>query len=186
MDEWYAVQCHVRQEYQTSVTLYDSFGLRVFLPTVYEYQASRCREVILFPGYLFVELGIEGQAPRLLSTVPGVVRVVGYGGIPQPIPATTIASLREQIALVNSNGGLGSSVVCAGSHVTIARGPLQGLEAIFQRPLSGGERVAVLVRMLGRICNAEVAVDDLAGQAVPTLRRRTTRGRGRRIAVRHE
>lgn len=183
MAEWYAVQCRTGQEHQVSIVLADSLGLQVFLPTVQDERVGTYDETVLFPGYFFVDLGSDGRAISSIDAMPGVVRVVGYGGIPQPLPAATIDLLRENIALVNVRGGLNNIVLRYGDRVTIERGPLRGLEAVFQRSLDEGERVEVLISFLGRVCNVEVTVKDLDGQVQPALRRRTTRGRGRRIAA---
>ncbi len=180
--EWYVIQCRAGQEYQISVILHDAIGLNMFIPKVQDHRAGRHYELILFPGYLFVELETNDRAISLIGSIPGVVRIVGYGGIPQPISAATIENLREYIAMVNSHGGLRNYALRPGDRVKIGHGPLRGLEAVFQCSLDAGERVKVLISFLGRMCNVEVAAEDLEGPAVPPLRRRTTRGRGRRLA----
>jgi hypothetical protein len=48
-----------------------------------------------------------------------------------------------------------------GDRVVITAGPLRDVEAIFDRTLSPSGRVCVLIRMLERLCRAEVHVSGL-------------------------
>ena len=71
-----------------------------------------------------------------------------------------------------------------GDTVVIDSGPLAGLRGVFQGPLGPAERVHILVRFLGETNRAEVPVETLrkAGdEGFGPRRRRSTRGRGRRI-----
>lgn len=162
---WYAVHAKRSQEHNVARSL-TARGVRTFLPqieVVRQYRERRRSSLEpLFPGYLFVHVAPPQHDPVSWNAVrwsPGVRRVVGVDGVPVPVPSSAIEAIRQKVA------GLGfvrpSLRFAAGSRVRIRRGPLEGLEAIFDRPVSRAGRVRVLLHLLGHPRCVEVDALDL-------------------------
>ncbi|MDR7470924.1 MAG: transcription termination/antitermination NusG family protein [Armatimonadota bacterium] len=116
----------------------------------------------LFPGYLFVHVPPLRSDPRVWHIVrwsPGVRSILGSGGIPVPVPEEVIGAIQERVGeLGYIKPGLRFS---PGARVRILNGPLQGLEAIFDRPMSRAGRVRILLELLGQQRAVEVDALDL-------------------------
>jgi len=105
----------------------------------------------LFPGYVFCRFDPNDRLPVL--TVPGVVDVVGFGKVPEPIPDAEMERVRKMV-----NSGLLVApypYVQAGQAVLIESGPLSGLEGILVEA-KGKARLVVSVNLLRRSVSAEV------------------------------
>ena len=99
----------------------------------------------LFPCYLFArfDFGTEYNRVRYRS---GVRELVRAGNEPVVVPEDVIAKLKQRCAA----GPLELPAVTfrIGDRVQIVEGPLRGFEAVFERYLSGAERVALLMSSL--------------------------------------
>jgi len=143
----------------------------------------------LFPCYLFARLDLDAHGLVPVRWTPGLRRVVAFGDRPVSIPDDVIARLQERVEEVRAAGGLPSHDFRPGDRLRITRGPLRGLEVIFQGPMRPSERVRVLLEFLGQLREAEIPVHDLERVPDRKLHRppRRTRGKGRRIrSVRDE
>ena len=152
---WFAIQVNQRREEVVSSILANK-GFIQFLPQrkVVREWCDRVveREIPLFPGYLFCRLDLSTRLLPVLTT-PGVVRIVGLGRTPVPVPESEISAIQ---AIVNS--GLAAEpwpIPQVGDRVRIRLGPLRGLEGI----LIGTKkrrRFVVSVTLLNRAVAVEV------------------------------
>ncbi len=99
----------------------------------------------LFPGYLFVNCDLE-TCCRSVRYARGVRRIVAFGLTPEPVAVEIIEAIRAR--LVNGELAVPAASFSPGQSVRIQDGPLQGLEAIFERELSDQQRVVLLLRTL--------------------------------------
>lgn len=101
----------------------------------------------LFPCYLFARFRLEEAYYRLTRSV-GVVSLVCVGGEPCEIDARIVQDIRSR----ETDGVivLNPQKLQPQQRVTITDGALRGIEAVFERYLSGVERVAVLLDSIGR------------------------------------
>jgi transcriptional antiterminator RfaH len=99
----------------------------------------------LFPCYLFARFDLERHYfdVKYLSGVRGLICA---GQEPLTVPVAIIAEIRAR--------GVGEVVEIReqplepGDHVIVRSGPFRGFEAIFERYLSGAERVAILLNTI--------------------------------------
>lgn len=106
-------------------------GISAFLPlyAVQRQWKQRRAEVLLplFPSYVFVRMALA-QRLRVL-TLPGLVSLVSFKGIPAVVPDEQIEALRKAV-------NLGRAEPCtylgSGKRVRVTAGPLVGLEGIVQ------------------------------------------------------
>jgi len=165
MDElsWYAIQTKSRQEDRVALSLRDRAGVPVFLPKVADFRKRRSQRVTviepMFPSYLFVQIRLDPAPWYTIRWTPGVKRVVATGETPTPVPAEVIRMLRERC----DDGGIipWRPRLRAGAAVYVAHGPFSGLEGILERPSSRGERVRVLLQLMGCLMPVEMDVTDI-------------------------
>jgi len=126
---WYALSVAPRKEKIIAHTLRTK-GFEDFLPL---YSSSRQwsdrikkLERPLFPGYVFCRFDPQARGPIVMT--PGVMAIVGFGKLPEPIPDSEISALQtvcrvglDAIPYPNPK---------VGSRVRMLEGPLKGLEGI--------------------------------------------------------
>lgn len=164
---WYAVHCRPSRENQVATAIQDTLGLTVYLPTIQQGVRGQPQGTLLFPHYLFVWANLQETTTRHIQAIPGVIRVVGSGAGPQPIPAPIIEAL---------HGDPGAAIW----------EPLQrdGLEELYQGNGGADERVRRFRDFLSNLSKVQAAANATEHHlAAPVPRRqRRTRGKGRKIA----
>ena len=146
---WYVLQTKPRKEALVEQNL-AARGIPVLEPRIVGcVRAGRHlqrRVQPMFPGYVLAQVDVAVQAIAI-RYVAGVKDFLRSNGAPQSLPRRVVDLLRER---------LGPKGVfepppprfLPGDRVRIEDGPFEGLEAIFERELSGSERVAVLLSSL--------------------------------------
>lgn len=144
--QWYVLHTKPRKE-DYVVGQLTSRDAEVFYPRLMESvrtgDGRQDRVAPMFPSYLFVKLDVDERGKGVRYT-PGVKDFLRTDGRPEPIPGEIVTALQ---------GRTGPSGVYRrpepplepGSRLRIEEGPLRGMDVIFERELSGPERVAVLL-----------------------------------------
>jgi len=162
---WYVVQAKRNAERRALGSLAPR-GIRGFLPLLEVVRRPRGRPMTLleplFPGYLFVRMEPLAVNPASWDKVrwaPGVWRILGAEGIPEPVPEAIIGVIA---ARVKDLGFVRPGIRFAEQdRVRFRRGSRAGLEAVFDRPMSSSRRVRVLMELLGQQRGVEVDILDL-------------------------
>src|SRR5262245_122871 len=98
---WYAVQTQPLRELRAEAELVKQ-GFEVFLPRYLKRwthaRRTASRPTPLFPRYLFVAIDVERQRWRSINGTIGVVRIVGTGARPTPVPSAVIDELEHRRA----------------------------------------------------------------------------------------
>ena len=91
----------------------------------------------------------------------GVAYVVSFGGVPAPISAELIAEIYSRI---DENGVVIHNTVALnpGDQVVIRSGFLRNFVGVFERDLSGSERVQILLRTVSYSAHVELSRSDVA------------------------
>jgi transcription antitermination factor NusG len=151
---WFAVRVRSNHERITIVHLRER-GYEQFAPSYKSERrwADRKKEIdqYLYPGYIFCRFDPRNRLAVL--TAPGVVDLVGFGRIPEPIPDQEIERVRRMVEsglLVTPYPYLN-----VGQTVLIERGPLTSLEGILVE-MKGKHRLVVSINLLRRSVSAEV------------------------------
>jgi transcription antitermination factor NusG len=157
--EWFAIHTRSRHEKSVFEQLREK-KIETFFPL---YRSSKkwkngqsAGPVPLFPGYLFVHIGLQNQLPVLQTS--GVARFVSSFRKPAVIPDSEITQLQTAEA-----AGIQLSphaFLTIGNRVRIKRGPLAGLTGIMTREKQG-IRVVLSVELISRSVSAELAIADV-------------------------
>lgn len=165
MIKWYAVQAKSHSEARVHRHLMQRV-IPAFLPLIETVRRWRSRRIArlepLFAGYLFVQLERIDVNPSqwdLVRWTPGVKSILAPDGTPMSVPDDVVDAIKarvERFGFVRPGLGFGPS-----ARVFIRRGPLAGLEAVFERQLSRSGRVQVLMQLLGQQRRVQVNATDL-------------------------
>jgi transcriptional antiterminator RfaH len=155
---WTAAQLQPNRE-RLALHMLTQERFAVYAPRLRQRRAIRGRredsEVALFPGYAFVLIRLQWHAARWS---PGVVRLVMDGLQPARVPDVVIEEIRGR----ERNGAveLPRRLLKPGDRVRLLAGPFQGHLAVYAG-MSGSERVAVLLQILGGYQRVTLARRDI-------------------------
>jgi len=148
MKSWYAVYTKSHSEISACASL-DRLGVEVFLPMLRERKILRekCRPTTspLFPRYLFAKFDVSSQL-RAVTYARGVKSIVTFGSCPSIVDESIIHAIRSQAT--NGTIELSEDRFSSGQIVRIQDGPLCGLEAVFEKKLSGNNRAVLLLKAM--------------------------------------
>jgi len=160
---WYAAYTSANREKKAAAEI-SRRGVESFLPlyrAVRRWSDRRVElEMPLFPGYVFVHLALRERLRVLL--VPGVAKLVGFGGLPAALPDEQVEALRAGLA-----GQLHAEphpFLTAGHRVRVKAGPLQGLEGFVIRR-KNGLRLVISLDLIQRAAAVELHEADV--EALP-------------------
>jgi transcriptional antiterminator RfaH len=183
MRHWYALYTKPHAETQVAAVL-DGRGIEVYLPMVRRRSRGTWRELPFFPSYLFARFSLEDGGYSAVEWTPGLRRVVTLGDRPAAVPDEAVDLIRTRLEQISAAGGLPAHGFRPGDEVRFTSGPLEGLHAVFEGPMTPAERVQVLIDFLGQTNRAEVPVaglEKVRESDIPRRRPRRSRGRGRPI-----
>lgn len=159
---WFVVQTQPRAESKAAANL-DRQGYSVYAPRLRRRRrhARRVETVLvpMFPGYLFVQFDPSRDSWRPINSTLGVVRIVTFGEAPAPVPEGIVNGLR---ALEDEAGVIRPppADLIPGQSVRILDGALADQIGTLLAA-DAGERVRILVRLLGRDLHVVVGTDQI-------------------------
>ena len=147
--EWYALQTKPSNERRVEINLLNQ-EIEVFLPLfeTYQYQSKQTVRRIkpLFPNYLFAKLDIDAHYYKVKWT-RGVIKILGVGSEPISISEKVIETIKARMGennLVVLDVGIEE-----GNIVQFTSGPFKDLMGVFDKKMSDGKRVRVLLNLIG-------------------------------------
>lgn len=153
---WYAAYTRAQHEKQVAQQL-EVRGVTHYLPlyeTVHRWKdRSKRVQLPLFPGYIFVRIPLGNRLDVL--RIPSVVRLVGFNGVPTPLPEEEVEGLRRVLA--EGVRAEPHPFLRVGRCVRVTSGPLAGREGILKRR-KGGMRVVLSVELIQRSILVDVDV----------------------------
>ena len=149
---WYLAQTQPRAEAKASLNLRRQ-GFEIYLPRYLKQRrhARRVEPVLapLFPGYLFVAIDINAQRWLSIDSTFGVSRLVRDGDRPAAVPLAIITALKcredaKGLVVLDQRPRFSP-----GDKVRVLEGPFGDCYGLYDG-MSAGERVAILLDLLGR------------------------------------
>jgi transcriptional antiterminator RfaH len=164
MKRWYVAQTQPHAEERARVNL-ERQGFRTYLPRYRrERRHARRRDIVkapLFPGYIFVELDIEGAPWRSINGTLGVTQLVCYGERPAAVPAGMV---EEIVGRAGEDGliELQPATLRKGEPLRIVSGALAECRGLFER-MADQDRVVLLLDLLGRTVRVQAPRASVIG-----------------------
>jgi transcriptional antiterminator RfaH len=152
---WYVLQTRPRQEERAKANL-EAWSIETFFPKVLERRLNEYTGAAtfigkpLFPQYLFARFSAN-QAINRIRFTRGVDRIVSFGAGPCRVDEEIIGFLRSQ---VREDGYVRIGEELKYGDMVVVRHNLGQFTGIFERELSDGERVSILLMSIsyqGRI-----------------------------------
>ncbi len=157
MQNWYLIRTKPNREQQVSGRLEHEVA-GILLPLL-KTDVRRWGQLVasivpLFPCYLFAQFDFATQY-RLVKFAEGVRELATANGEPLIVPPDVITLLKRRCA--NGPVELPRRTLQAGNRVLVKDGPFRGVEAVFDRYMSGSERVAIFWSALEN-CSARIVL----------------------------
>ena len=154
---WYAIHTKPRQE-RVAQDSFEREGIKILFPKLRQRKKVRRKyEWItgpLFPCYIFAFFDVATSG-RFVRYARGVNKIVSFGGKLAVVEESIIKSIVDHcegdIVTVQP------SELKPGDTVEIQEGPFSGLRGIFERNLSGAERVVILLESIGAGARVQVS-----------------------------
>jgi transcriptional antiterminator RfaH len=152
MRRWYVARTKARSESRARARLRRQ-GFDVYLPQYGRRRRhARRTEVVrapLFPGYLFLHMDLSSSRWHTVNHTVGVHSLLCHGRRPAAVPEGVVEELRAR----ETGDGLvplhSLMVLEQGERLRIVDGPLHDRVGVYEK-MTGGERVVLLLRLLGR------------------------------------
>ena len=187
MEAWYTLHTKPNAEYQVKTALQQR-GIQTYLPEIESPKARKGRKYKpFFPCYLFCRVDFEIVGFSDIQWIPGLRRIVAFGGHPVSLPDEAIKLLRHKLSEFEARGEPPSHLFKRGDLVRITEGPFRDMLVIFDGPTTPARRVQVLLDILGQASRLYIPTANLEkasaaeAQTLTSKRPRWTRGRGRQI-----
>jgi len=158
---WRCVRTQTKREHIAAGQLERLAGIEVFCPRI-RFQRNTKRgkvwfEEALFPGYLFVRFDMATMF-RAVSSAYGVRGLVRFAGECAQVPDFVVSTLRsaaDGVVVIKE------PALKTGDKAVISEGAMRGLRAVVTQVLPGGERVKILMELMGTAVEAEVSMETL-------------------------
>lgn len=150
--QWYLLYCKGKEELRALTNL-ENQGIDSFFPTMKIEKKVRnkptCKDVVIFPNYLFVEIDKDTANFNSIRSTRGVIDFVKCGTNYTKVPTALVTELKaKQFCQDNSADEVMEYSV--GEHVIIQEGPFKGIEAIYQCK-DGLERGVLLINLIHNV-----------------------------------
>jgi len=155
--QWYVIQTKPANEHRVEAHLSNQ-EIAVFLPMLetFHYLNGKMIPKIkpMFPSYLFARLDIH-VAYYQVKWTRGVNKILGIGGDPIPVSEKVIQTLHQRMG-ENSVVRLDDDLE-EGSIVQFTSGPFKDLMGVFDKKMSDGGRVRILLSLIGVDASVQVS-----------------------------
>lgn len=158
---WYCVRTQSKREHIAVGQLSRVEDIEVFCPRI-RFQRNTKRgkvwfEEALFPGYLFARFDFNKNVRAVSGTV-GVRGLVRFAGECAHVPAVVVDMLRQE---ADGTVVIPEPALKTGDQAVLAEGAMRGLRAVVTQVMPGGERVKILMELMGTAVTAEVPMTAL-------------------------
>jgi transcriptional antiterminator RfaH len=148
-NKWYVIQTKPKREEEVKSYL-STKGLEMFFPLMEKFVLKNGRVTRgiapLFPSYLFGKFDLYSSY-SLVRWARGVRKILGFGGYPSPVADEVVELIKcrtdENEVLRKVRNFQANDVI------RVTFGPMRDLLGIFEKWMSDGERVTILLNLIG-------------------------------------
>jgi len=167
---WYVVRTQTKRENSAAGYIRKELNLDVVAPQIRYTKVTRRGKVLwkeaMFPGYLFVKFRRD-QHEKAVCYAPGVLKLVKFG---EYVPTIEEEFVQQVSDIVGERGVLDlEHGIEEGGEYEVADGVLKGVVGEVLEVLSGGQRVMMLMDMIGGQRKIEVDVYSLLLPSRPDM-----------------
>jgi transcriptional antiterminator RfaH len=160
MLHWYALFTKPRQENQVAQIL-SSKGIETYVPAVVVRTRRQNRtKRAFFPRYAFARINFDVIATSAIIWTPGLTNLVSFDNYLAIVPDPIIERMKQRLEEIGEYGY--AAIFQPGDRVRVLNGPFKDFEAVFDKALSGTDRVRILLGVLGKAARYEIEVQHLA------------------------
>jgi transcriptional antiterminator NusG len=156
---WYALYVRSCWEKRVSAVLTSQLP-EVYLPMhrVWSRRTMERKEVEepVFPGYLFVRCNLTKETWLTIKKTMGVVRILGIGDDPVPVPDHEIESLRQVLSVQPYITG--HPRLRKGDRVRVVKGPMKGVLGTLVEVSRNRHKLVVSVELINRAVSTSIDV----------------------------
>ena len=156
MRNWYLIKTKPRQE-NVAINNLENQEYSTYCPTV----RINNKNVVLFPGYIFIHLDKKKENWSPIRSTKGVVNFVKFGLNFAQVPDTVIELLKAN-QLINKEKLINLNKFKPGDKVQITDGVFKNCIAIFKSSKSE-ERVILLMNLLGQQQTINIKQETVIG-----------------------
>jgi transcriptional antiterminator RfaH len=156
MQNWYLIKTKQRQE-NVAINNLENQEYSVYCPTVIINE----KQVVLFPGYIFIHLDKNKENWSPIRSTKGVVNLVRFGLNFAQVPDSVIEFIKAN-QLINKEKLKNLDKFKPGDKVQITEGVFKNCVAIF-KSFKSDERVLLLMKLLGQQQTINIKQDSLIG-----------------------
>ena len=161
---WYCVRTQPKREAIAAAQVVLLDGVDVFAPRIrFRRNTKRGKvwfEEALFPGYIFARFDMLNNC-RAVSSAVGVRGLVRFSGECAQISNAIVEALRAEQVDECLPRVVDEPVMVQGDEAQVVAGAFIGLHAVITNVLSGGERVKILMKLMGTAVEAEIPIGAL-------------------------
>ncbi len=154
-ESWYVVQTKYKEEEIVYSSLKEK-GIEVYLPRIESSirHAGRIKLIYkpLFPMYIFAFFSPKYKIDKVRWS-KGVVRILWESTKPTPIPENVILTIKS---LEDEDGIIRRKMFKEKDRVRVLKGPLKGLEGVFDSWTSDKGRVMILLNILSSVTKVKM------------------------------
>ncbi|MFA7256293.1 MAG: transcription termination/antitermination NusG family protein [Kiritimatiellales bacterium] len=158
---WYCIRTQTKREHIAVGQLKRLEGVEVFCPRIRFRRNTKRGKVwfdeALFPGYLFARFDFNAMVRAVSGTV-GVRGLVRFANECAQVPEYVVEMLRNEM---DGTVIIPESELKAGDSAVMVDGAMRGLQVLIRQVLPGGERVKILMELMGTAVEAEVPMEAL-------------------------
>jgi transcriptional antiterminator RfaH len=159
--EWFCLRTQTKREHIAAAILAKIDKVEVFCPRVSQVKKTRVGKKrfveAMFPGYIFAKFSILENYRRVIHS-QGVSKLVQQGER-RALPESLIRELQESIpdGIIEAP----DPSVVPGAEIEFVAGSLKGLNGKVLAQLPSGDRVQVLLELLGQEVTVAVSADEI-------------------------
>ena len=156
MEQWYLVQFKPNAHRLAERNLRRQ-GFETFVPMEERSRRRASRFVSflkpLFPGYMFVKVGVESAPWQKINNTFGVSRLVSSGNKPKPLPLSLISGLMLRCDALGKL--LPPQVLNEGDSIEVLKGPFANFIATVEA-IDEHKRIWVLMDFMGQSAKMQI------------------------------
>lgn len=128
---------------------------QVLIPTEKVYQVRKGKPIHkernFFPGYILINMALEGEVEHVIKSVPGVIGFLGTkDGVPTPLRPDEVSRILgkvDELAEIDEEVNVAYYV---GEAVKVIDGPFNGFSGVVEEVYEDKKKLKVMVKIFGR------------------------------------